>query len=83
MTYNLSFFEMLVKSLRYSKSCYLCDLELVALFDIVEQGVFFGDDFLVNRMADFYFSVAGCLISPFPSNNCVDIYFAHCRSLCQ
>ena len=59
MTYNLSFFEMLVKSLRYSKSCYLCDLELVALFDIVEQGVFFGNNFLVNWATDFYFYVAG------------------------
>ena len=67
--------------MRCSQSCYLCDLELVALFDIVEQGVFFGDDFLVNRMADFYFYVAGCLISPFPTNNCTNIYFEHARSL--
>ena len=51
--------------MRCSKSCHLYDLELVALFDVVEQGVFFGDDFLVNRTADFYFYVAGCLITLF------------------
>ena len=55
MTYNLSFFEMLVKSLRYSKSCYLCDLELVDLFDVIEQVVFFRNIFLVDRTADFHF----------------------------
>ena len=74
---------MLFYEMRCSKSCYLYDLELVALFDVVEQGLFFGNDFLVNRTADFYFYVACCLISPFPSNNCADIYFEHARSLCQ
>ena len=69
--------------MRCSKSCYLCDLELVDLFDVVEQVVFFRSDFLVNRTTDFYFYVAGCLISPFPSNNCTNIYFEHAHSLCQ
>ena len=47
--------------MRCSKSCYLYDLELVDLFDVVEQGVFFRIDFLVNRTADFHFHVTGCL----------------------
>ena len=63
------FFEvgiwMLFYEMRCSKSCYLYDLELVALFDVVEQGGFFGDDFLVDRTTDFYFCVACCLISLF------------------
>ncbi len=61
--------------MRCSKSCYLCDLELVALFDVVEQGVFFGDDFLVNRTANFHFNVSGCSVSFSPANECTDIYF--------
>ena len=61
------------------KSCYLCDLELVSLCTVVEQVVFF----LVNRTTDVYFYVAGCLISPFLSNNRADIYFEHGSSLCQ
>ena len=40
--------------MRCSKSCYLCDLERIALFDVVEQGVFWGNDFLIDRTADFY-----------------------------
>ena len=63
------FFEvgigMVFYKMRCSKSCYLYDLELVALFDVVEQGGFFGDDFLVDRTTDFYFCVACCLISLF------------------
>ena len=59
----------------------MCDLELVELFDVVEQLVFFGDDFLVNRTADFYFYVAGCLISPFPSNKCPSFAYSSARSL--
>ena len=45
----------------------MCDLELVALFDntVIEQGVFFRNDFLVNRTADCHFYVAGCLITLF------------------
>ena len=74
---------MLFYEMRCSKSCYLYDLELVALFDIVEQGMFSMNNFLIDRTADFYFHVACCLISPFPSNNCADIYFEHARSLCQ
>ena len=68
------FFEVGIRVLFYemrcSKLCYLCDLELVALFDIVEQGVFFGDDFLVDRTTDFYFYVAGCSVAFSPANKC-------------
>ena len=67
--------------MRCSKSCYLCDLELVALFDVVEQGVFFGNNFLVNRTTDFYFYVAGCLISPFPTNDYTDTVAAYANVL--
>ena len=69
--------------MRCSKSCYLCDLELLALFKVVEQRVFFWNNFLVNWTTDFYFYVTGCLISPFPSNNCTTIQFEYRRSLCK
>ena len=79
------FFEvgirMLFYEMRCSKSCYLCDLELVELFDVVEQLVFFGDDFLVDRTTEFYFYAAGCLISPFPSNKCPSFAHSSARSL--
>ena len=81
------FFEvgirMLFYEMRCSKSCYLYDLELVALFDVVEQGGFFGDDFLVDRTANFHFNVSGCSVSFSPANECTDIYFEYRRSLCQ
>ena len=48
---------MLFYEMRCSKSCYLCDLKLVALFDVVEPGVFFGNDFLVNWTAEFRFTL--------------------------
>ena len=47
---------------RCSKSCYLCYLELADLFDIVEQVVFFRNNFLVNRTADFRFYNSSCFI---------------------
>ena len=47
------YFEM-----RCSKSCYLCDLELVDLFDVVEQVVFFRNNFLIDWTAVF-----GCFAS--------------------
>ena len=37
--------------MRCSKSCYLCNLGLADLFDVVEQVVFFRNDFLVDRTA--------------------------------
>ena len=43
----------------------------------------FRDDFLIDRTADFCFYISGCLISFFSVNNCTDVYFEHCRSLCQ
>ena len=47
--------------MRCSKSRYLCNLE--ALFDrtVIEQIVFFRNNFLVDRAADFRFYIAGCL----------------------
>ena len=57
------FFEVGIGALFYemrcSKLCYLCDLELVDLFDVVEQVVFFRNDFLVDRTANFNFHVSG------------------------
>ena len=41
----------------------------------------FGDDFLVNRTTDFYFYVAGCLISLFQVIIVLNIYFEHARRL--
>ncbi len=49
-----------------------CDLELLDLFDTVEQGVFFGIDFLVNRTAIFHFHVVGYPVSLSPANECTD-----------
>ena len=49
--------------MRCSKSCYLCNLGLADLFDVVEQVVFFRNDFLVDRTADIHFHVAVCLIA--------------------
>ena len=69
--------------MRCSKSCYLCDLELVDLFDVVEQVVFFRNDFLVDRAADLYFHIAGCPVSVAPTNECIDIYCKYRRSRCQ
>ena len=48
-------FGMLFYEMRCSKSCYLYDLEVVALFDIVEQGVFSMNSFLIDKAVDFYF----------------------------
>ena len=48
--FGTGYFEM-----RCSKSCYLYDLEVVALFDIVEQGVFSMNSFLIDKAVDFYF----------------------------
>ena len=67
--------------MRCSKSCYLCDLELVSLFDVVERGVFFRNDFLIDRTASFHFHVAGCSVSFSPTNERTDIYFEYRRSL--
>ena len=69
--------------MRCSKSCYLCDLELADLFDVVDQVVFFRNDFLVDRTADFCFHVAGCSAAFSPANECTYIYFKYCRSLRQ
>ena len=44
-----------------SKPCYLCDLDLVALFDVIELVGFFRNNFLADRTADFHLHVAGCL----------------------
>ena len=52
------------------------------MFDVVEQGVFFRNDFLVNWTTDFYFYVARCLSSLFPGIIVlINIYFEHARSL--
>ena len=48
------FYEM-----RCSKSCYLCDLDPIALFDVVEQDMLFRNNFLIYRTADFHLHVAG------------------------
>ena len=69
--------------MRCSQLRYLCDLELVDLFDVVEQVVFFRNDFLTERTADFHFNVSGCPVSFSPTNECTDIYFKYRRSLCQ
>ena len=58
--------------MRCSKSCYLCDLELVDLFNVVEQGVFFRNDFLADRTADFCFLVSACFVQLSPVNDCTD-----------
>ena len=81
------FFEvgiwMLFYEMRCSKSCYLCDLELVDLLDAVEQAVFFRNDFLVDRTRSFILMSPGRLVSFSPVNECTDIYFEYRRSLCQ
>ena len=59
--------------------CDFFEAAVGVLFHIFDE--LFGDDFLVIRTTGFYFYVAGCLISPFPSNNCANIYFEHARSL--
>ena len=66
--------------MRCSKSCYLYDLELVDLFDVVELVVFFRNDFLDDRAADLYFHVSGCPVSFSPANERTDIYFEYRRS---
>ena len=66
--------------MRCSQSCYLYDLELVDLFDVVERGVFFRNDFLVDRAADFHFHVSSCPVSFAPTNECIDIYLKYRRS---
>ena len=42
--------------MRCSKSCYLCDLGIVALFDVVEQGAFSGIIFLLTGQRNFVFT---------------------------
>ena len=71
--------------MRCFKSCYFKDLELVNQFDnaIIEQVVFFRNDFLVDRTADFCFSVSGCPVAVAQANECTNIYFEHGRGLCQ
>ncbi len=69
--------------MRCSQSCYLCDLELVVLFDVVERCVFFRNDFLIDRTANFHFHVSGCSVSFSPANECTDIYFTYLHSQCQ
>ena len=69
--------------MRCSKSCYLCDLGIVALFDVVEQGVFVWNDFLIDRTAEFCFHVAACPVSFSPADEYTDIYLKYCRSQCQ
>ena len=42
--------------MRCSKSCFLCDLGIVALFDVVEQGAFSGIIFLLTGQRNFVFT---------------------------
>ena len=69
----------LFHEMRCSQSCYFCDLELVDLFDAVDQVVFSENDFLIDQTADFRFYVAGCPVSFSPANESTDIYFDLCQ----
>ena len=71
---KLLFWNWLLE-MRCSKSCYLCDLGLADLFDVVEQVVFFRNDFLIDRTADIRFHVAVCFISLFQAY----VYFEYRR----
>ena len=61
--------------MRCSKSCYFKDLELVNQFDnvIIEQVVFFSNDFLVDRTADFHIYVSACPVAVAQANECTNI----------
>ena len=58
--------------MRCSKSCYLCDLELIALFNVIEVVMFFRNDFLVDLTADFCFLVSAWFVQLSPVNDCTN-----------